>query len=107
MAQNMLRNALSASGRRKLYIAFGLGALILGATMTGYAAAAVATPIWLDVTSQVFWYVGAAFGITAASNTFASSEEAEEIELEEPSLSDMYEDTPRGRYAAVEGELGE
>lgn len=106
MAQNILRNALSAGGRKKLYIAFGLGALILGATMTGYGAAAVAIPVWLEVTNQVFWYVAAAFGITAASNTLTGSEAVEEFDLEEPSLSDMYEDSPRGRHAAVDGELG-
>lgn len=106
MAQNILRNALSAGGRQKLYIAFGLGALILGATMTGYGAAAVALPVWLEVANQVFWYIGAAFGVTAASNTFANGEAVEEVEPGELSLSDMYEDTPRGRYAAAEGELG-
>ena len=104
MAQNILRNALSAGGRKKLYIAFGLGALALGATMTGYGAAAVAIPVWLEVANQVFWYVAAAFGVTAASNTLTESEE--EAELGEPPLSDMYEDSPRGRHAAVDGELG-
>ena len=106
MAQNILRNALSAGGRKKLYIAFGLGALALGATMTGYGAAAVAIPVWLEVANQVFWYVGAAFGVTAASNTFAGSETVEELD-EELALSDVYEDSPRGRHAAVDGELGD
>lgn len=79
MAKNILREAVSPKSRKKLYVVFAIGALALGAAMTGFGAAAVAIPVWLTVINQVFWYVAAAFGITAASNTFENSVEVENI----------------------------
>lgn len=55
--------------RRRVYVAFWLHGLALGAAQTGYAAAQAGQPVWLNVALSVYAFLGAAIGYTAQANT--------------------------------------
>jgi len=57
--------------RKKMYIAYASLGIILGATMTGFAAAEVGIPVWLIVATSVYAYLGGAFGFGANSKVDA------------------------------------
>lgn len=68
MAQ-VIKEFLSPTVRRWIYIGFALIGVGFGATQTAYNTAEVEAPLWLAVAFQVYLYVGGVFGLFAASNT--------------------------------------
>jgi len=65
---NPLRGALSPATRKVLYVLFALAGIVVGAVMVYCGATDNAQPSWVDGTNAVLTYVGAALGLTAASN---------------------------------------
>ena len=65
-----LYELLPAHWRKPLYALYALVGIILGGTQVGYAAADAGQPTWLIVALAVYAFVGGAFGLTAAANTF-------------------------------------
>lgn len=65
---------LPARVRGILYLAYGILGVALGAIQVGYSAAEQGQPTWLTVTLAVYAFVGAGFGLTAASNTPTSDD---------------------------------
>ena len=61
--------ALPANVRAIIYWAYAAIGVALGSIQVGFAAADVGQPVWLVVALSVFAYLGAAFGLTAATNT--------------------------------------
>ena len=64
----MLTNIIPAAWRQRVYAAYALVIVALGAIAAGFAAAQLSQPSWLIVAGAVLLYVGAAIGATAASN---------------------------------------
>lgn len=54
--------------RARVYAAFWLLGLALGAAQTGYAAAQAGQPVWLNVALSVYAFLGAGVGYTAQAN---------------------------------------
>lgn len=55
--------------REALYLGYAVGVFVLGAIQVGYVTGSGGQPEWLTVALAVAAYVGAALGVTAASNT--------------------------------------
>ena len=64
----MLTNIIPAAWRQRVYVAYALAIVALGAIAAGFAAAQLSQPSWLIVAGAVLLYIGAAIGATAASN---------------------------------------
>ena len=65
---NPLVGLFSPATRKTLYVLFALAALAVGAVMAWCGATDTAMPSWVDGSNAVLTYVGAALGLTAASN---------------------------------------
>jgi len=65
----MLKDILTPKSRKIAYLIFAIVGVALGATVAGFAAAAVAIPMVVKVALAVYSYLGVAFGFTAAANT--------------------------------------
>lgn len=65
---NPLSGLFTPAIRKALYALFGAATLFSGAVMAYDAAANVTQPSWIDGMNAVLVYVGAALGLTAASN---------------------------------------
>lgn len=71
---SVLTDIVSPELRKKLYIAFGVAILVLGAAEIGFRTAGVEVPTAIDVAMAVVFFLGAPFGFTAASNIFGTGE---------------------------------
>lgn len=60
--------------RAKLYAAYALVGVLLGATQVGFAAADAGQPVALTVALAVFAFLGGAFGFVANANTPSKKE---------------------------------
>ena len=67
---SVLTDIVSPELRKKLYIAFGVAILVLGAAEIGFRTAGSTVPTAIDVVMAVVFFLGAPFGFTAASNIF-------------------------------------
>jgi hypothetical protein len=65
---NPLTGIFSPATRKALYVLFSLAAVVVGAVMAYCGATDAAQPDWVDGANAVLTYVGAALGLTAASN---------------------------------------
>lgn len=65
---NPLVGIFSPAVRKALYALYGAAALFSGAVAAYSAASEAHQPSWLDGANAVLVYVGAALGLTAASN---------------------------------------
>ena len=61
--------ALPPDVRAWIYWFYAALGVLIGSTQVAYAAAELGQPVWLTVTLAVYAYLGAGFGLTAASNT--------------------------------------
>lgn len=77
-----LNEIIPAAWRKPTYVIYALIGVALGAIATAYGPDSI--PEWHAVTTNVFLYVGGAFGLTAAANTIVSrstdSDTAEELD---------------------------
>jgi len=64
----MLTNIIPAAWRQRVYAAYALVIVALGATQVGYVTAQAAQPTWLAIAVDVVAYLGVAIGVMAASN---------------------------------------
>ena len=64
----MLTNIIPAAWRQRVYAAYALIIVLLGATQVGYVTAKVDQPVWLAIAVDVVAYLGVAIGVMAASN---------------------------------------
>lgn len=71
MATTPLTNTLTPAIREKLYLAYTLIGVALGAIQVAFITGDSGQPEWLTVTLGVFAFVGGALGLTAASNVNA------------------------------------
>ena len=85
--------ALPPGVRAKIYIAFTVVGVILGATQVGYGAANAAQPTWLTVALAVYVFCGPALGLTAASNTTTMPDDSEIFAVEDAGDSDTLSHT--------------
>lgn len=60
---------LPAHLRAKLYAAYAVAGVILGAIQTGLAAAESGQPVWLTVALAVYAFLGGSIGYVAQANT--------------------------------------
>lgn len=86
-----LNDIIPAEYRKPIYVVYALIGVALGAIATAYGPDNV--PDWHAVTSNVYLYIGGAFGLTAAANTIirdhvGDTDDAEEIDPED------FEDIP-------------
>lgn len=65
----MMKDILPPSQRRKAYIVFAVVVFALGAIGTGFDAAGVEFPLWLEIANRVALFTGTAFGFVAGGNT--------------------------------------
>lgn len=65
---NPLTGLFSPATRKALYVVFALAGIVVGAVMAWCGATDTAQPDWVDGATAVLTYVGAALGLTAASN---------------------------------------
>jgi hypothetical protein len=63
-----LTGIFSPATRKALYVLFSLAAVVVGAVMAYCGATDAVQPDWVDGANAVLTYVGAALGLTAASN---------------------------------------
>ena len=81
-----LNDIIPAKYRKPIYVVYALVGVALGAIATAYGPDNV--PDWHAVTSNVYLYIGGAFGLTAAANTLVfkrvgNTDDAEEIDPED------------------------
>lgn len=80
-----LNEIIPAAWRKPTYVVYALIGVALGAIATAYGPDNA--PEWHGIITNVFLYVGGAFGLTAAANTIVSrraeSSDAEEVEPED------------------------
>ena len=74
----MLKDILPAGVRAKLYAAYAVLAVAIGAVQVGFSAAGTGQPDWLTVALAVFVFVGAGLGFTAQANTASSGKHVAE-----------------------------
>lgn len=86
MAKNALIDLVSPETRKKAYLVYTLAIILQGAAAIGFATAGVDAPQWIEVVNQITLYLGGAFGLTAAANTYVEHRSA-------------------GRHAATEEEV--
>ena len=67
--------AIPPSVRTKLYLAYSVLGVVLGAVQVGFATVEAPFPPWLKITLAVFVFLGGAIGYTAASHTPAGTNE--------------------------------
>lgn len=65
---NPLADVLSGATRQRVYVGYSVVVLLLGGVQVGYATAGAGLPLWLTIGQNVALYLGAALGLTAASN---------------------------------------
>lgn len=65
---NPLTGLFSPATRKVLYVLFALAGIVVGAVMVYCGATEAHQPGWVDGANAVLTYVGAALGLTAASN---------------------------------------
>lgn len=65
----MLTDIIPAAWRQRVYAAYALVIVALGATQVGFVTAQIAQPVWLTVALATAAYLGVAIGAMAASNT--------------------------------------
>ena len=84
--------ALPANVRAIIYWAYAAIGVTLGSVQVGFAAADAGQPVWLVVALSVFAYLGAAFGLTAATNTVVRQRDPEPGEryVEGTELPELY-----------------
>jgi len=70
----MLTNIIPAAWRQRVYAAYALIIVLLGATQVGYVTAKVDQPVWLAIAVDVVAYLGVAIGAMAASNITAANQ---------------------------------
>jgi hypothetical protein len=70
---NALTEILPAATRRRVYAAYALLGLLLGAAQVAYTSLNLDQPEALTAALAVFAYVGVGIGATAASNTRAAA----------------------------------
>jgi len=63
-----LEDIVAAKSRKKMYAAFALIGVLLGAIQVGYGAASAGQPTWLGVALAVYSFLGPPLGLTAYSN---------------------------------------
>lgn len=90
------RVTLPPQVRGPLYVAYGIIGVVIGAVQVGFASAELGQPMWLTVSLSVYAFLGAAFGLTAGSNTTTD---------DTPAAPEVHiHNDPEPRYAAVEDE---
>lgn len=87
-----LNDIIPAKYRKPVYVAYALVGVALGAIATAYGPENV--PAWHAVTTNVVLYLGGAFGLTAAANTFVSKRVPDDTEGSEELDPDDAEDVP-------------
>jgi hypothetical protein len=65
---NPLSGIFTPQIRKALYTLFAVAGVVVGAVMAYCGATDAAQPAWVDGANAVLTYVGAALGLTAASN---------------------------------------
>lgn len=77
-----INEIIPATWRKPTYLVYALIGVALGAIATAYGTDNA--PEWHGIITNVFLYVGGAFGLTAAANTIvsrpANSDDAEEVD---------------------------
>lgn len=63
-----LLQAIPEKYRNIFYLVFGFLGVALGATAVGFATAGVATPVWLNVATAVYAFLGGPTALTARAN---------------------------------------
>jgi hypothetical protein len=77
--------AYMPSLRKKIYSAFWVTGLVIGAAQVGLAAADEASPVVLDALLAIYAFLGGAIGFTAAQNVDPVADEdfADDSEIDE------------------------
>lgn len=86
-----LNDIIPAKYRKPTYVVYALVGVALGAIATAYGPDNV--PDWHAVTSNVYLYIGGAFGLTAAANTITKKRVGDTDDSEEVDPED-FDDTP-------------
>lgn len=81
-----LNDIIPAKYRKPIYAVYALIGVALGAIATAYGPDSV--PEWHAITSNVYLYIGGAFGLTAAANTIVhkpvpDTDNAEEVPVDD------------------------
>jgi hypothetical protein len=61
--------------RTYIYISYAIAGVVIGAMNVGFESAGVADPVWFNVTTEVFAYLGIPLGATAAANVGNTDDE--------------------------------
>jgi hypothetical protein len=71
------REMIPANARKWMYVVISLAGVVLTAVMAGFAAAAIAIPVWVTVGLTVLGVLAGPFGFLAANNVTLPPKEVE------------------------------